>query len=978
MVHEGFRSFGRKVKDLSLTLLALVLRPFRVPTLHRWLSILALSVVGLVVGRLLTVGLAATARRLGDLAAGLPMPVFALGLVVLASILYAPLVRLGAMRWGHWRSVLVYPPIWMAAILGAMGTLSLKRVYRGLPLPDVDLPDIRWSIGIWLASPLLCLVMWAIFSVKVPTRRRREGARHDRESSVEQALKGMADDPEGRLIPWLEMERPVSDPYRDDLFRMRFTARRIAAHFFERRLGTVGLTGPYGTGKSSVIRFVEYYLEEDRGFRAEMVESWRARLSPWGGLRRFPPRVIVCKVSAWGMVDRPAPAAVLRQAVERLAKEADCLSVITLPDRYVQAFKGAGSTWLNLPLMLSSADDATEQLRRLQPILDALDARLIVIIEDIDRNADGLEGAVDGQVARDLQAMLAHLREVDRVSFMLAVSTPGVIDFSRLCERIERIRPLEARLIWSVVSALRTYCLDVARKRGDLQTAHDDSLREFEPRQELQWAFLAGLSTPPVTLSLCELMGNPRALKQALRHTWQAWQQLHGEVDLDDLLICNVIRARSPDAFDFLIESYETLRSERIEDDRRRETVEAWSNRVRDCGQRERDPLWSLVAYLFPRIENRPVGRSSSAPQGVQGSIYWDRIVSGYVSEPIRDQEILRGVALWKQGDDDPAMANALAGNPEYSATFERILEGRPRDDVRLTRDELCRLASRVFAIALEAHEADAKESTIPGFIVIWRRITRLQRTDGYADWLQEEVNTALPRSLALANDLEYYWGSASQGSQLLTLEEAIRIRENMVGWARQNFTGEQLARSLGRTEVYALFHFVRHQHIDYGPAFDARQWRWLIPHLVEGMEIASGVVTPQVCILLSRSSQHFTRDGEGRRERVVSRELDNDFIEALIPDIGLRHRIFELIAQSRQFVGGPDPSIAEAVNAIGCEAQQRLQEPDAGILGAAVPPPPRAVPDEGRREAGSGGDAAGSEDPGTGAPGDSAPDATG
>jgi hypothetical protein len=926
MTSETSSNIGSQAKPFWYSPLALTLRPFQVATLRRWLSILALGVVGSIVAMILSASLGSTTRRLGELAATLPMPLFASALVVLASIVYAPLVRLGALRWGHWRSVLVYPPVWVAAIIGALGTLCLKRTYRGLPLPDADPASVAWSVSIWVASPLLCLAMWTIFSSKGPTRKRM-AARDEPspEYSVEQALQELANDPAGRLIPWLEVERPVSDPYQDDLFRMRITARRIAEHFFEDRLGTVGLIGSYGAGKSSIVRFVEYYLEEDQAFRKEIAERWKARDSNRNFARYFPPRVILCKVSVWGMVDRSGAAAVLRHAVERLAEEADCLSVITLPDRYVQAFKGAGSSWMNLPLMLSSADDATEQLRGLAPILRALNARLVVVIEDIDRNADGSEGAVDGRVARDLQAMLAHLREVDNVSFMLNVSTSGTIDFSRLCERIEWVRPIESRLVWPVVSALRASCLDVARERGDLLTAHDDSLRQFEPEQEFRWVFF-GKSNPPVALALSKVMGNPRTLKQALRHTWLAWQRLHGEVDLDDLLICNVIRARSPDAFDFLIGFYGSLGHDSIEDDRRKEITEAWTERVRDCSQSDRDLLWSLVVYLFPPVGTLPVFRTPRL-QGVHEQIYWERVVSGYVSEPIRDQAVLGDVALWKQGDAGSTLARALASDSVFAATFERLNERRLRDEFRLTRDELCRLASQVLEMGLQIHRADAAESTLPGFITLWGRVSQHQRTDVYWTWLWEEIQKALPQSMALGNDLEYAWGSSSPPNQLPSLDEAIELRMQMIAWSRQHFSGGLLARSLGRTELYALYHFVRHTHIDYGPAFEAQHWRWLVPILIHAMEIASDVVTPQVCLFVSRPSRHVMSYGEGRPKQVVSHGLDLELIESLVPDNGLRQRLMELLAESPLPSAGRDPSAVKAVDAIRAEARHRIQE---------------------------------------------------
>jgi hypothetical protein len=128
-----------------------------------------------------------------------------------------------------------------------------------------------------------------------------------------------------------------------------------------------------------------------------------------------------------------------------LQKHVDCLAINKLPESYVHAISGTAPGWLSFPVRLLSQESAEQQLASVEAILEAINARLIVFIEDLDRISElpdveftqsvsnqgantntrirnEVRGQPHGQVVREMQALLDALREKSRrIGFVLAV-----------------------------------------------------------------------------------------------------------------------------------------------------------------------------------------------------------------------------------------------------------------------------------------------------------------------------------------------------------------------------------------------------------------------------------------------------------------------------------------------------------------------------------------------------------------------------
>lgn len=944
MTSERTIRIRRSAGETGSFLLWLLLRPARAVCLRRLANILVLSVAGLVFVMLLELTLGTQVRRLAGLwaGAGVPVPVVAAILLLPLALSFVVLVRLG-LHLGHLRCVLVYPPVWLAPVLTTGAMILLQRSDWPLPLPKFDSETWLWSLGIWIAASLLYLVGVKLLTTGMPVQRRSDG--RGGEVIAEHPLRALTADPE-QLLPWLELERPVENPERDDLFDLRYVGQRIAEHFFDPRLATVGLVGPFGVGKSSIVKFVRHYVESDRAFGDRMRIRWHEEHRRGGLTERYAPRILLCPLSAWGLRDQPGAVVILRHAVQRLTAVVDCLSVSDLPEQYAKTLKGIGPEWLNLPMMLSANDDAEEQLRRLEPILEAINARLIVVVEDLDRNVEVPDLALSsqeiespgrdaptristrfttrssGRIARELEALFSRLLDLERVSFVLVVANPGAADLSRLCERIEPVHRIERALVPGVVGTLRTHCLKLGRERGDIQPAHESTLNFMGALHE--WSALdfnvLGERTP--VTALAELLRTPRALKQALRHTWQSWADLHGEVDFDDLLICHVIRAVSPSAFDFLMENYGALSGASPDRKLKDELSLAWAAQLRDCSQDERELLWTLAGFLFPGIA--VASRSPSPPQGVLRTVYWDRVVRGRVAERVRDQEVLRAIATWKQDGSDNSIASKLAGDEAFADAFERVVEGFPRNEFALVHEGFRRLTSQVVEIGILVHHAEACDDTIPGFIPLRRRARASHENEGLAEWLWEEIQKALPHSLAMANDLECWF--CDDNMTTFPRDEREQIRNRTIAWAQEHLTAEMLAQNLGRSEWAALYQFVTRRHLDPAPPFQATSWRWLVPRIIGAMEIAPDVVTPQVCLLLCCSQTRRKRDASKQWRQVSEYGLDATLLEELAPGETDRRALLERLAVAASPTLDIAPQIRAIVEAVRDDARRVLQ----------------------------------------------------
>lgn len=376
--------------------------------------------------------------------------------------------------------------------------------------------------------------------------------------------------------------------------------------------------------------------------------------------------------------------------------------------------------------------------------------------------------------------------------------------------------------------------------------------------------FLIGVTTEPIE-DICRLAKTPRWLKLILRTSYWTWENLHGEIDFDDLLVANTLRFAAPGAFDFLLDNHLTLRSivttETAErKDRLKDLEDKW---IRTAERASWDAVSakSLAQFLFPCWKDANTRPPIQGVQVLEPTDYWKRFREGEL-EPgsLRDQEVLKCLATWVK---DPVGAvfrgvplpTVLCTNEAFASSLEQFAA------LFLTGIDIRQLASLMFVEALTLRGAKAEKDSVPGFIPLWRRAIR-QPIDQkkHMIWVQGEIFKALPKSFRFANDLYHYWSDNSQ-ADIHHKGNRSELRAEVVKRVRKLFEGraDDFVEVLDPDYMYTSYHFCVHfsSAEQGGAGFKASDWPWFSELLLQAGQISPQAVIPQIVPFLVNEQDH-------------------------------------------------------------------------------------------------------------------------
>ena len=741
----------------------------------------------------------------------------------------------------QWRRILWYPPTWLAVPIA----WGLAAASERLPIalrPQSGGPD--WQHA-YIVGPIAAAIALGLAARQLPWRR---------------AAGSVAGPEAGTGFTWSEIEawisageRPLASGERDLFQHQRIAARIVRNVVVERR--DVALLGRFGSGKSSIINLV----------RSEIA--------------RRPETLIVADFDVWAVPNpEDVPRLALNRVISALDDYVDTIRFRGLPVAYQRLAAAEPTGRLSAALGFETAGDSIELLDDLSKVLAAIDAQIVLVVQDLERSGAGFD-------TRHLQRLLWALRNAKSIQFILSVDPDAaVVDFPKLCESIELVPELEVEQVATILKVARDHWRakfsDIDphpnRRNGDklrLDQALADGMSEYLRK--------TGRDTP--LDALVSLLRTPRALKHVLRRVDYAWSNLHGEAELDDIIIVSALRHGAEPVYRFLLADIDAARHKADEMFPRTKNIkDEWSRVLAEVSAG--GAVEKLVDLMgIEQLRKETIRTGSDSPQGVQVSEpvdYFRRIVAEELGpSELRDQAVLRDIDEWKATRSGPLVERLLQSSDaddEYARVWEHFA-------YRQTDAELMELVQLLVA-KIKEHDGSAAAGDHRALIGLWRRCNRRLRHNEHADWLQALIVGAIPVSLNLANDLFYYW-TGKNG----IVDNAARssIRQVIVETVRASIrTGDELARALKSDEPYQIGRLVTQTGSDRSLAA-LEAWRDYLPAvLIEGANKHPELVIPELANLVGDEQSGMVAAGGEYPPRFINRYgIDRARMAALFGD---------------------------------------------------------------------------------------------
>ncbi len=747
-----------------------------------------------------------------------------LGVIGIAALFLAN--RLSGARLRHAKYLFVYPPL-PVAVLVACG---IAPMLPGIPAGSLKVepfPLLSAGIASAVYTAVWCLqtggqLLWEHFA----SRKKRVGA----DSTKVPISAGKLSDAD--LKAWLKREEPV-DEQKWDLFNHVPLAEKLLERL-EKGENTIALQGPFGSGKSSLAAMTRQ-LAEKKGSH-----------------------LIFVKVSCWGFSDAArAQEEILSELIQEMRKELDCAAVGSIPSDYVEAIGEAGGWLKSLAQLGAGVRSPLQQLQRLSPLLAATGRLAVIFIEDVDRNGASFD-------LSQIQALLVQFREVEGISFVLAISPEQQIDFARLCEFVESVPMLEPHQVLPLIHQtremlLREHPVAVLLDKNQPLVGQDDDF-------SILAAYAGHYSTWP--LALCDLLKTPRHLKHALRRVADAWPRVSGEVRIDDLISMAALRVGAPEAFSFfsarlpIFRSAPDANSTQLRDEAKKRFHEGLTAEWKSLCERANfdiDAAAWIMKELFPQSyiitgkEAAYVRKRQSMGDSKRSRVYARRLLNEWLDpdEP-RDQTILALLERSKQESSAlRELAEFILGSKDASDLFEDFARHLEFSDYLLP------LLTEVYAALREKYGAKIDLDEHPGFFAPWRLFHRYPLPTNAQVWLPTELKKCIPDHLRLLKDIYYYW----LGTDKHTPDERRESRQaiyEVIKTAWLTMPPEKISKGFDPDQPYTLFHIVftsDYEKPETVPYSDAKEWSWLGPVLLTAIPSAPEVMLPQVIVALNSTS---------------------------------------------------------------------------------------------------------------------------
>lgn len=772
--------------------------------------------------------------------AQLPVLATFLRYLVLGSVVFLALKQ-AKFRSRHFENVFFWPPVTTAIPMG-LWILSL-----GIAAADSQ----KWeAAGGWhMENALVTLsilasgftpILWLIskWQTKPSSKSSPDKSSEPRVSSFEDLEELPIED----LLSWLDNESPITQED-EDLFGAKDRGNRIFKALQQKRPNpesqelykTAVIQGPFGCGKSTIVAFIEAAAKVSK-----------------------PPQYIFAHVNCWGFSSKAAQEHILDKAISQLSEHVDCLSLHHLPSAYADAMNDSNSWLAAITSVLGSPASPAEVLQRFTPILRAIEAHLIIVIEDTDRNSSDFD-------QKQIEAMLHDFRQVERMSFVLTAGNSSQIDFPKIAEHLQFVPRLPVKITMTLMDRVRRYCMTHWKFIDPTSRQNRPERLINEDRENVEIERFS--RTPSWIGILACLLDNPRILKKTMASIVESWSHLHGEVDLDELIMLSVLRHTAPASFDFLgvhrnefgdfapknssSEYMKTQREGRLAylKERWLKVVSKTDHDAHLLGKILGELVWDSTHITGCEVHG-PAQRCQSIKDN-RGDVYWERISSGAVlASDIRDQEVLASIAKTKDTGDVQHMAEMMSARSDFSELLLRFQKyDRPLDS----------------SIILQATSAALRRMR-PLKYGLWNRVTRrfqlieelIKATHASQEtlsaWLFKELVDCLPCHIRDADTLFFDLGRGALDHDSLgevRSKFVIEVKKSL-----SSLTSAQFVKCFPHKFPWILSYLVILDRKSYPESFKTQwsHWQWIAPHLLEGMTNCPEVITPQVICALGES----------------------------------------------------------------------------------------------------------------------------
>jgi hypothetical protein len=714
--------------------------------------------------------------------------------------------RIGHLK--HWKS---YPPAWLAALV-AWILVAIVDVVCGF-----DQDGYRATACEWLCyggGSFLIVSCYSIPWLEVwPCRRKPKTTASPSAPAI--SIQDIENAPWDEIETWLRSNEPARYDFLDNQTVADRVSRLIAGDTH-----SVGIVGPYGAGKTSLINWVMDRLDANKGPGRRYFQSYH---SCWG-----------FETSASSIHD------MLASAVSRLSTEIDTFQVDSLPNTYRHAFT-AGGDWVETVSMLVLRNpDPMEQFKRLSDLLEGIGGRMVFIVEDLDRNE------TQNFEIQEVLGFLERLKSYSNLRFVLTggLSSSRRIDYAKLCDHIEYLKTIQPNHVSRLIARVIERCSDTS-VFPNVRLPETSRNYDWNPLTSMIMRDYEELSLPQAVASL---LNTPRALRHALDRTHTAWKALHGELDLNHLLGLSVMRLGAPECFQFLIRRWDRLNAppsqrptfgqERIEGIRQA-IVDDWNRTTQNV---EWNPAAALqvLEFILPAteywlVDSSRTGQSRNVPQGIYQERYWRRAVNESIdANDIRDQQVIDEVQDWIA---DPRLDSSLVDSLCSSARFCDVWQDLAGIYFVGEPDQVLLLCEHVLARIRQYHGSNATSSSQGFEATCFFAARRIALRKENAEWLKQRISEACLVSLELVSSLWHFWAT---GTAPVHPQDRQSIRQHAIEELRRTLTnGNALISRLHPQYSATLYQLVSDPGNDSAPELnDIRSWTWLGPVILEALRI--------------------------------------------------------------------------------------------------------------------------------------------